>query len=83
MGGPYSKACVLLFNGHGFHLAYNHEKDSLQTNVQKPVHKENFERHVKLQADPWRIRDGACDTITISIGLKKISDNQERTRALS
>ena len=24
MGGPWSKASVFLFNGHGFHLAYNH-----------------------------------------------------------
>ena len=46
-----------------------HKRDeySLQTKGKKPTDEKIFERHVKLQADPRRIRGGARD-IRISIG---------------
>ena len=37
---------------------HKHDKYSLQTKCQNPC-EEIFERHVKLQADPRRIRSGA------------------------
>ena len=46
---------------------HRHDKYSLQTKDQKPADKEIIERHVKLQADPRKIR-GIRDNITISIG---------------
>ena len=57
---------MLVFNRHGF-TQHKHDKHSLQTKDQKPADKEIIERHVKLQADPRKIR-GARDSITISIG---------------
>jgi len=46
-----------------------HKRDeySLQTKGKKPTDEKIFERHVKLQADPRRIRGGARD-IRVSIG---------------
>ena len=60
--------CMCLYSTNTAFAQHNHDKYSLQINGQKPVDKETFERHVKLQADPRQIRSGACDIITISIG---------------
>ena len=62
---------------------HKHDKYSLQTKGQKPADEKIFKRHVKLQADPRRIRDGARDSTTISIGQNKIGVNQDRTCASS
>ena len=59
----YSIHCICLYSMDMAFKQQKHDKYSSQTKGPKPMDKGIFERHEKLQADPWHIHD----SIKISI----------------